>query len=73
MSGQETATTRYEFAQPIKVTLTRGQRGGYGWEIAVQAKDEQEALRIVDEIDLVLRMKYVSPPHAGAEGEESKG
>jgi hypothetical protein len=66
--AETTTTTRYEYAQPVKITLVRGQRGNYGWEVTVQAENSLEALAKVDEIDLVLRAKYAN--HVPARPEE---
>jgi len=42
----------------LKVTLYRGQRGGYGWEIQYSNIDRKEILTTIEEVDRELRQKY---------------
>jgi hypothetical protein len=46
-------------AQPFRLQLVRGQKGGYGWKIDVQAESRDELLYEVDLIDTYLRGKYL--------------
>lgn len=39
----------------IKVTLTRGQRGKYGWEITYNGTDAMEIIQKLREVDAELR------------------
>ena len=41
-----------------KVVLTRGQRGGYGWEIDCRGNGGENVLEEIEKIDLKLRVKY---------------
>ncbi len=45
-------------AEPYKVTLTRGQKGTYGWEITVAAVDAESALNMLRIADMCLRSEY---------------
>ncbi len=45
-------------AEPYKVTLTRGQKETYGWEITVNATGPGEALGMLTEADTMLRQKF---------------
>jgi len=42
----------------IKVTVTRGQRGTYGWEVSVYGNDKDDVIKRVTEIDEELRRIY---------------
>jgi hypothetical protein len=44
----------------LKITLNRGQRGGYGWEIQYSGTDKKELLHAIGEADRELREKYLS-------------
>lgn len=44
----------------LKITLNRGQRGGYGWEIQYSGTDKKELLGTLEEVDRELREKYLS-------------
>ena len=44
----------------LKITVNRGQRGGYGWEIQYSGTDKKELLGIVGEVDRELREKYTN-------------
>ena len=43
----------------LKVTVTRGQRGGYGWEITYSGKELDEVLRVIKEADEKLRKTFL--------------
>lgn len=45
-------------AEPYKLTLSRGQKGTYGWEITVSAATFPEAHRIAEHADSDLRQKF---------------
>ena len=42
----------------LKVTLNRGQRGSYGWEIQYSNVDRKRILTTIEEVDRELREKY---------------
>lgn len=44
---------------PVRVKLTRGMRGQYGWEIDVEASDSTEALFLIETLDRELREKFL--------------
>jgi len=44
----------------LKITVNRGQRGGYGWEIQYSDTDKKELLHVIGEADRELREKYLS-------------
>jgi hypothetical protein len=61
MSGEEKTTNVVQrYAQPYRLQLIRGQKGGYGWKIDVQAESRDELLYEADMIDTYLRGKYLS-------------
>ena len=43
---------------PVKVRLTKGMKGNYGWEVEVQAENYHEALFLIDTINRELQNKY---------------
>ncbi|AEA46687.1 hypothetical protein [Archaeoglobus veneficus] len=43
----------------LKISVTRGQRGGYGWEITYTGKDMDEVLRVIKEADEKLRRTFL--------------
>jgi len=47
-------------AQPFRITLTRGQRGSYGWTIEVHAENRNAALYEIDQINDYLEGRYVN-------------
>jgi len=53
---------------PARIELTRGQRGGYGWVVSLQARTLGEALDEIKGADAVLRKWFL--PEAGASGQE---
>jgi hypothetical protein len=44
----------------LKITLSRGQKGGYGWEIQYSSEDKKKVLEAIEEIDRELRKRYLS-------------
>lgn len=65
MSSPEERTTKIVKAQPFSVRLTRGQRGGYGWEINVDGSDPGQVFGQVAALDVKLRAKFASAPKGG--------
>jgi len=59
-SEEKTTVVLQRNAQPFRLQLSRGQKGGYGWKIDVQAETRDELLHQVDMIDTYLRGKYLS-------------
>ena len=61
MSEEEVRVTRVVniHAQPVNITLIRGQRGVYRWQIVVHAEDIEAALDMLDKLDKKLRTKYL--------------
>lgn len=41
-----------------RVTLTRGQRGGYGWEVRFEGNEPENVLREINAADRKLREQY---------------
>jgi len=39
-----TGTVTHESGAPVQIKVERGQRGGYGWEIALRGTDETELM-----------------------------
>jgi len=61
VSEQEKITNVIQrVAQPFRITLTRGQRGYYGWTIEVHAEDRDTALYEIDQINDYLQGRYVN-------------
>jgi len=56
---QRTTTVVQRVQQPFKLQLIRGQKGGYGWKIDVQAETRDELLYETGMIDTYLRGKYL--------------
>lgn len=54
-------------AEPYKITLTRGQKGSYGWEITVVTASSEAALARLQLADAELRKVF------GAEQEAQHG
>ena len=46
------------YERPYKVTLTRGAKGDYRWEIEVRGSTPAETLDSVKDIDMELDLKY---------------
>ena len=43
---------------PVKVEVSKGQRGSYGWTVTVSGKTVDEVLKLIDEADEKLLEKY---------------
>lgn len=50
--------TIYIDGQPVEITLTKGQRGSYGWEIKIKGDDADAVIEKLKEADLRLRSEY---------------
>ncbi len=57
--SEKTTTVLQRVAQPVRITLTRGMRGAYGWTIEVHAEDSTEALYQLDTINDYLQGRYI--------------
>jgi hypothetical protein len=44
--------------QPYKIRVTRGQKGGVGWQISVEAESQESALAAVEAIDRMLAYRF---------------
>jgi len=44
--------------EPIKVELSRGQKGSYGWTITVHTKTESDALHQLENLDAQLQERF---------------
>ena len=44
----------------LKITVNRGQRGGYGWEIQYSGTDRLELLKTIEATDRELKEKYTN-------------
>jgi hypothetical protein len=49
-------------SKPLKVTLTRGAKGGYQWEIRLYGDAKDEVLAEIKKIDEQLRTSYLLTP-----------
>ena len=47
-------TTLFSYAQPVKIKIERGQRGGMGWEITVHGDDPDTILQQIKDIEKKL-------------------
>lgn len=56
------------YERPYKVTLTRGAKGDYRWEIEVRGVDPFSTLGAIGEVDNSLREKYGGLESTGEEG-----
>ena len=45
-------------AEPYKVTLTRGQKGTYGWEITVNAATVEMSIALLANADRQMREQF---------------
>lgn len=43
----------------LKVEITRGQRGGYGWTISFSGQDMDKVLKVIKEVDARLREEFL--------------
>ncbi|MEM3618508.1 MAG: hypothetical protein QXK47_05495 [Candidatus Bathyarchaeia archaeon] len=59
-SDEKVTVVLQKNAQPFRLTLIRGQKGGYGWRVDVSAESRDELLYNVDMIDTYLRGRYLS-------------
>lgn len=50
----------WQYERPYKVTLTRGARGVYRWEIEVRGGDAVDVADNIGWLDELLRKKYAS-------------
>lgn len=51
-------TLRIEHAEPVKVELSRSQKGSYGWTITVHTVTPGESIKQLSEIDGKLKEKF---------------
>ena len=58
--GRLLGTSMSQQEPELRITLNRGQRGGYGWEIQYSCIDKKELLGTIGEADRKLREKYLS-------------
>ena len=54
-------TIKHESSNPIKVEVTRGQKGSYGWTISISGTDIQDILADIKSTDAVLRADFPQP------------
>lgn len=52
---------KHESAQPIKVEVTRGQKGSYGWTFSVSGSDPDGILVRCKDIDNRLQIMFPQP------------
>jgi len=50
--------TIYIDGQPVEITLTKGQRGSYGWEVKIKGEDADAVIEKLKKADLKLRVEY---------------
>lgn len=54
-------TIKHESAHPVKIEVTRGQKGAYGWTISVSGTDSGTLIAQVKETDRWLREDFPQP------------
>ena len=54
-------TIKHESTNPIKIEVTRGQKGSYGWTISVSGSDQDTILAQVKAADNQLKQDFPSP------------
>ena len=52
------AESRISYTQPVSITLTKGQRQSYGWEISIRGEDVLSVLQRIYVADGKLRARY---------------
>lgn len=56
IGDQEVTVTK--LAQPFHVTLSRGMKGQYGWEISISSETGRDCLDSIEVLDKELQEKY---------------
>lgn len=70
MSSEERITRVInEHKQPVNITLTKGAKGRYRWNIDIRAEDVDQALYMMGEADRKLRAGYSEQPTPNQPGE----
>jgi len=46
--------------EPLKIKVERGQKGGYGWEIAISGDSLTHILDLIETADRRLRETYIT-------------
>jgi len=57
------------YADPLRVEVERGQRGGYGWSIRVAGDDFNVILHHIEQADKALREMFLVSAEEGKNGE----
>jgi hypothetical protein len=61
-SDQRITRVVNEHKQPVQLTLTRGAKGIYRWQIDIRAEDVDQALYMLGEADRKLREQFLEQP-----------
>jgi len=61
----------FRSAEPVKIKVERGQRGAYGWEIAIKGDDAQSILAQLVIIDDKLKVLYPQEPPKAKDNEKA--
>jgi len=56
--SEEEKTTKIVYSQPVTITLSKGQRDSYGWEIKISGEDIDSVLRKIHAVDAELKARY---------------
>lgn len=54
-------TIKHESSNPVKIEVTRGQKGNYGWTISVSGSNHIGILNQVKELDTQLKADFPQP------------
>lgn len=59
----EKGITQFTYLEPVKLTITRGARGGVGWEISIHGKDVDKILDQIRDIEAkLIEFELKTPP-----------
>jgi CTP synthase (UTP-ammonia lyase) len=62
-----------EYREPVEVSLVRGAKGQYRWNISVKAESPLAALRMIQDVDQELRHRYEVEPANSSTQESTPG
>ena len=52
--------TLYRDADPLKVKLSKGMKGEYGWEVSAKGNSVPDIIKLIQSLDAELRGKYLT-------------
>ena len=60
----EKTISQFTYLEPVHITITRGSRGGVGWEISVRGNDVDKILAQIKDIETKLIQFELETPNA---------